>query len=88
MDSNHLIYKITVLDRESRDLHRKVLKSIYVKLRGATLNYNDAYQLSDLYMPLLSWRWGGGENQLPSTASDVITSFPDKDGGKPLKYWR
>ena len=45
--------QITVLDRESRDSHRKVHESIHIKLRGVTLNCKDGYQLPDLYMPLL-----------------------------------
>ena len=40
MDSKPLIEKITVLDREPRDSHRKVLESIHIKLRGAILNCN------------------------------------------------
>ena len=41
MDSNPLIEQITVLDREPRNSYRKVLGSINIKLRGATLNDND-----------------------------------------------
>ena len=40
--------KIKVLDKEPRDLHRKVLEAVNIKLRGPTLNL-----LSEMYLPLL-----------------------------------
>ena len=33
-----LIEQITVLNREPRDSHKKVLESIHIKLRGGTFN--------------------------------------------------
>ena len=45
--------KIKVLDKEPRDLHRKVLDAVHIKLMGATLNHNDGYFLPELYLPLL-----------------------------------
>ena len=55
MDSKKLIYQINVLDS-----HRKVLESIHIKLWGVTLNHNDRYNLSDIYMLLLREKVGGG----------------------------
>ena len=72
--------QITVVDQESRNSHRKVLKAIHIKLKRATLNHNDGYQLPDLYMLLLHEEaWGGGTTD-PSTISvqvmtDVIHSW-------------
>ena len=66
IDSKPLIDQITVLDPESRDSHRKVLEAIHIKLRGATLNLKDGYQLPDLYMPLLCEEAKEGEG-LPLT---------------------
>ena len=44
IDSKPLMDQITVLDRESWDLHRKLLTLIHIRLRGAILNHNDGYQ--------------------------------------------
>ena len=40
--------KIKSLDKELRDLHRKMLEAVHIKLRGATLNCNDGYFLRPL----------------------------------------
>ena len=53
MDNKPLMDQISVVDRESRDLHTNMLKALHIKLIGATLNRNDGYQLPDLYTPLL-----------------------------------
>ena len=70
-----------------------MLESIHIKLRVATLNCHNGYQLPDFYVPLLSvMRPGEGPASDPSTTvdelmTDVITSFPDADGYQSLKYW-
>ena len=46
-------YKIRVPKKELRDLHRKVLEVVHIKLRCATLNCNDGYYLPELYLALL-----------------------------------
>ena len=59
-NNNPIIDKIMVLDKDPRDLHRKVLEKVHMKLRGATLKINDGYDLLVLYLPLLredNW-WG------------------------------
>ena len=78
MDTKSLIEQITMLDREPRDLHRKVLESISIKLRGATLNRNDGYQLSDLYILLLhdEARGGGLTSYTSVTSDEVMISSP------------
>ena len=45
--------KMKVLDKEPRDLYRKVLDVVNVKLRGAALNRKGRYLLLELYLPLL-----------------------------------
>ena len=69
--------QIPVVDRESRDSHRKVLEAIHIKLSGATLNCKNGYQLSDLYMPLLreeARRWGPATD--PALSRPEVTSLP------------
>ena len=52
--NNHpTIDKLTAIEKEPRDLHRKVLKAVYIKVRGATLNCNDGYCMQKVYLPLL-----------------------------------
>ena len=75
MGSKPLMDQITVLDREPRNSHRKALESIHIKLRGATLNHNDGYQLPDVYMPLLREEARGLAATDPITAlAEVMTS--------------
>ena len=52
-NNNPIIDKIKVLDKEPRDIHSKFLEVVYIKLRGATLNRKDGYDLLELYLPLL-----------------------------------
>ena len=52
-NNNPIIDKIIVLDKELRDLYRKVLEAVHIKLRGATLNRNNGYDMPELYLPLL-----------------------------------
>ena len=60
LNNSSIIDKIKVLENELRDLHRKVIEVVHIKLRGATLNRNDKYDLQELYMPLLreDIQWG------------------------------
>ena len=53
---------IKILERETRDSHRKVLEAISVRLNGAKLNRNDGTELPNLYLPLL--REGAGRGGL------------------------
>ena len=50
-NNNPIIDKIKVLDKELRDLDRKIL-AVHIKLRGSTLNCNDRY-MTELYLLLL-----------------------------------
>ena len=45
--------KIKVLNKEPRDLHRKVLETVHIKLMRATLKHNGGYLLPELYLSLL-----------------------------------
>ena len=57
------MYKIRVLDKEPRDLHRKVLEAGHIKLR-ATLNHNYGY-----YLPLLREDIGYRGGRMPLTTA-------------------
>ena len=59
LNNNPIIDKIKILDKELRDLHRKVLEAVHIKLRWATLSHNDGYNLPELYLTLLTENiWG------------------------------
>ena len=47
------IEHMKILEKESRDLHRKVLEAINIKVKGASLNRNEGVDLPDAYLPLL-----------------------------------
>ena len=78
MDSKPLVEQITVLDQAPSDSQRKVLESIHIMLRGATVKGIEEYQLPDLglYMPLLHEESGGVPTSDLSTASDEVLSLP------------
>ena len=42
-----------IIEKEPRDLHRKVLEAINIKVKGARHNRNDGVELPDTYLPLL-----------------------------------
>ena len=60
IDSKPLIDQISLLDTGFRDWHRNMLESIHIKLRGATVNCNDGYQLPDIYIWMLHKEARGG----------------------------
>ena len=53
-----LIDHIRIIEKEPRDLHRKVLEAINIKLKGARLNRTDGVELPDVYLPLLKEEGG------------------------------
>ena len=60
--SKPVIEGVSVIDREPRNMHRKVKEAIHIKLQGAT----GGYDLPDLYLPLLREETGGpGETDRP-----------------------
>ena len=63
--------KFKVLEREQRDTHRKVLEAIQIKIKGASMNRNEGYDLPDLYLPLLREEAQGGR-----TPQHDLTSRP------------
>ena len=56
-----IIENIQVLEREPRNLHRKICESIHIKTSGATLNRSDGYELPNIYLPLLREEVGRGD---------------------------
>ena len=64
--SKPMMEGVGVIDCEPRNLHRKVKEAIHIKLQGATLNRTAGYDLSDLYLLLLSHNhfWYGCTHQL------------------------
>ena len=58
-----LIEHIRIIEKEPRDLHRKVLEAINIKLKGAGLNRNDGIELPDVYLPLLKEEGGARGDQ-------------------------
>ena len=52
--SKLVIEGVSVIDSEPRNMHRKTMEAIQIKLRGATLNRTGGYDLPDLYLLLLS----------------------------------
>ena len=48
-----LMDSINILEKETREPHRKVLEAMNIRLRGAKLNRNDGADLPELYLPLL-----------------------------------
>ena len=61
MDNKPLMKHITVVYRESKDLHRKVLEAIHIKLRGATLNCNHGLYIMTYLCCFYRWRRGRGK---------------------------
>ena len=55
-----VIDNITILDREPKWRHRKVLEAIHIRLGEASLNRNKGADLPDLYLPLLREEREGG----------------------------
>ena len=51
--------KFTILDKETRHPHRKILETIHIKLREPTLNRSDGHSLPDMYLSLLREEEGG-----------------------------
>ena len=58
--SKLVIEGVSLIDSEPRNMNRKVKEVIHIKLRGATLNRTDGYDLLDFYLPLLmeEGTWG------------------------------
>ncbi len=48
-----LMQKIKIIEKESRERHRKVLEAINIRTKGAKLNRNDGVEIPDAYLPLL-----------------------------------
>ena len=51
--SEDMLENIRILEKETREPHRKILEAINIKLKGATLNCNEGTELPDVYLPLL-----------------------------------
>jgi len=60
---NEIMEKVKVVDRESRDQHRKVCEAIHIRLKGPKMNRNDGADLPDIYLPLLREEDGGGASR-------------------------
>lgn len=45
--------KIKIIDKEPRDLSREIVEAIHIRLRKATINRTEGYNLPDVYLPIL-----------------------------------
>ena len=76
---------VRVIDNEPRNTHRKVKETIHIKLRGATFNRTEGYNLPDLYLHLLREEEGGGDQggQESLTGNTSATDTTSRYGHTP-----
>ena len=77
MQTGHAVRKrpimdnLQILDQEPRNTHRTIKEAILIKLNKASLNRNEGWDITDVYLPLLRREVGGGTSELTQPRSDL-----------------
>ena len=77
MQTGHAVRKrpitdnLQILDQEPRNTHRTIKEAILIKLNKASLNRNEGWDITDVYLPLLRREVGGGTSELSQPRSDL-----------------